>query len=71
MILLVVASYALLAVYEFIPLYKQKLWKDFWSNTVLWTLSFIFAILLSLGIRVPSPAPYIKKAIESIMGVLA
>jgi hypothetical protein len=68
MILLIVAVYALLAVYEFIPLYKQKLWKDFWSNAVLWTLSFTAAILLSLNIKIPSPSPFIKNMIGSIMG---
>lgn len=69
MILLVVISYTLLAAYEFIPLYKQKLWKDFWSNTVLWTLSFITAILLNFDIKIPSPSPFIKSVIDSILGV--
>ncbi|NLK86936.1 MAG: hypothetical protein GX279_05540 [Clostridiaceae bacterium] len=69
MILLVIFSYALLAVYEFVPLYKQKLWKDFWSNTVLWALSFTSAILLCFDIKIPSPSPFIKSVIDSIMGV--
>jgi hypothetical protein len=66
MILLVIVSYALLAVYEFIPLFKQKLWRDFWTNTVLWTLSFSVAVLLSLGVEIPSPAPHIKRAVEQL-----
>jgi hypothetical protein len=69
MIILVIISYVLLAVYEFIPLYKQKLWKDFWTNAALWTLSFSIAAMISLGIDIPSPAKPIKKVIESIIGV--
>ncbi len=67
--MLVIISYAVLAVYEFVPLYKQKLWKDFWTNAVLWTLSFSVAILLSMGVEIPSPAKPIQRAIESFIGV--
>ncbi len=69
MILLIVISYGLLAVYEFVPLYKQKLWKEFLANSVLWTLSFTCAILLSFDIEIPSPSPFIKSVIDSILGV--
>lgn len=68
MILLVVIIYLVLAIYEFIPLYKQKLWKDFWINAVLFTLSFTMIILISLDVKIPSPEKPIREFITSIFG---
>lgn len=68
MILLVLISYGLLAVYEFLPLYKQKLWKDFWVNAVIYLLSLTIAVLMSLGIKIPSPEAPIREAITSMFG---
>lgn len=68
MILLVVVGYAFLAVYEFLPLYKQKLWHDFWVNVVLGIFSCTIAVLLSLGITIPSPEKPIREFIISIFG---
>lgn len=68
MIVLAVILYALIAVYELVPLYKQRQWKDFWVNAVLGTFSFTIAILLCLGIDIPSPARPIQEAITSLFG---
>jgi hypothetical protein len=68
MIVLVVICYLLLAVFEFVPLYKQKLWPDLCVNTALWTLSFIVAGLISLDINIPSPASSIREVITSLFG---
>ncbi|HOV28444.1 MAG TPA: hypothetical protein PK566_19080 [Pseudobacteroides sp.] len=68
MVILVVLFYISLAVYEFVPLYKQKQWKDFWVNTVFWTVSFAMALLITLDVKVPSPAHPIRDAITSLFG---
>lgn len=68
MIVLVIALYALLAIYEFLPLYKQKFWRDFLTNMVIGTFSFTVAILLSLNVKIPSPVKPIEKFIISIFG---
>lgn len=68
MILLVLVVYAFFAIYEFIPLYKEKLWHDFWINAVLGIISFIIAILLSFEVKIPSPAYPIQDFITSIFG---
>ncbi|MHB8065981.1 MAG: hypothetical protein ACYDG2_25745 [Ruminiclostridium sp.] len=68
MCILVVLAYALLVIYEFIPLYKQKLWHDFWTNAVLGVFSFTVAILLCLDVKIPSPAKPIQELITSIFG---
>lgn len=68
MFVIVLIGYTILVIYEFIPLYKQKLWRDFWVNTVLAIFSFSIAMLLSFGVKIPSLANPIKDAITSIIG---
>lgn len=59
-------AYALLAVYEFIPLYKEKQWRDLCLNAVLWVLTFTIAMLLSFNVQIGSPQDLIKEFITSI-----
>lgn len=68
MVLLVIIGYVLLAIYELVPLYKQKLPRDFFTNAVLSIFSFIFAILLCLNVDIPSPEKPIREFITSIFG---
>ena len=68
MFVLAIIGYAFLAIYEFIPLYKQKLWHDFWANTVLGIFSFTIIMLLCLGVKIPSPVEPIRDLITSIFG---
>lgn len=68
MFVLVLFGYALLAVYEFVPLYKQKLWNDFSVNTALGIISFIIALLLSLDVKIPSPEAPIRYVITILFG---
>lgn len=68
MFILVILIYSVLIIYDLRPLYKQKLWKDFWANLILGTLSFTIAILLSLNIKIPSPEKPIREFIVSIFG---
>lgn len=68
MCFLISIIYCLLAVYEFVPLYENKEKNDFIINSILFIFSFIIAILLCLGIKLPSPAPFIQKIIISLIG---
>lgn len=68
MFILVITVYALLVIYEFVPLYKQKLWRDFAVNTVLGLLTFTTAMLLSFKVKIPSPATPLQNLITSIFG---
>jgi len=67
-LVLAIGGYACLAIYEYIPLYKQKLWFDFWTNIALGSFSFTFAILLCLDVKIPSPEKPIREFITSIFG---
>jgi uncharacterized membrane protein len=68
MIALVHIGYGLLAVYEYIPLLKQKIWKDFKVNLVLGIISLVTAVLLCFGVKIPSPEAPIREVITSIFG---
>jgi hypothetical protein len=66
--LLVIACYSILGVYDLVPLYKQKQWRDFWLNVIFTALSFAAALLLCLGGKIPSPEQPIRALITSIFG---
>lgn len=68
MIILVIIIYAILAYIQLIPLYKNKLWRDFWVNSSIVALSFAVAALLSLGLKLPSPSEPIKNFITAFFG---
>ncbi|MCX7711197.1 MAG: hypothetical protein N2484_15270 [Clostridia bacterium] len=68
MIFLVLIVYAVLILYEFIPLYKQKQWPEFAANAVLGVLSLTVAILLSVEVKIPSPSKPISNVITSVFG---
>jgi hypothetical protein len=68
MILLIIIGYAVLAVYEFVPLYKEKQSKELLVNGTLFILSFLTVVLISFDIIIPSPAVPIRNAITSIFG---
>lgn len=68
MLVLVITAYTFLAIFEFIPLYKQKFWRDFWVNAVLFSFSFTVMMLLCFNIKIPSPEKPIRELIISIFG---
>lgn len=68
MLILVLFAYGLLIVFEFIPLYKRNEARDFKVNMILGILSLTIAILLSLDIKIPSPAKPIKDLIDLMLG---
>lgn len=68
MIILVVILYVLMFFYEFIPLYRKKQKNDILVNGVLFIGSFTIAILLCIGIAIPSPVKPIEKLIISVFG---
>jgi hypothetical protein len=68
MIVLVILVYAALAYIQLVPLYKNKQWRDFGVNTSISAFSFVIASLLSLGVKIPSPADPIKNFITAFFG---
>jgi hypothetical protein len=70
MIVLIIIGYSLLALYEFIPLYHQKHWREFWVNVGLGVCSFTIAIHLCFDIKIPSPSGPILDMVKFVIGKL-
>jgi len=68
MFVIVIAGYILLGIYEFVPLYKEKRWKEFYVNMVLTFISFSLALLISIDVKIPSPVKPIEAIIKTIFG---
>jgi hypothetical protein len=66
--ILVIAGYSIWAVYELVPLYKQKFWRDFWLDIVMGLLSLSLFLLLCFNVKLPSPEKPIREIIISIFG---
>lgn len=68
MVIVVVLAYAFIIYFDLVPLYRKKHWRDFWVNMTFSIFTFVIAILISLGVAIPSPAYPIKNFITSIVG---
>lgn len=68
MLILAIIGYTFLYAFELIPLYKQKLWQDFWADAALGIFSFTIAVLLCLNVKIPSPEKPIRELIISMFG---
>ncbi len=69
MILLTIAAFMIIAILELVPLYKErgKEKRTYLVYLTLFLFSFGLAVLLSLGIRIPSPAKAIEVFIDAIV----
>jgi hypothetical protein len=68
MYVLAFIGYSFLAAFEFVPLYRKKLWKDFAVNMALAIFSFTIVLLICFNIKIPSPVKPIRDLITSIFG---
>lgn len=68
MLILALAGYFFLVIFDLKPLYKKKFWRDFWVDAVLGFFSLTIAILLCLGVKFPSPVKPIRDFIISMLG---
>ena len=68
MFVFILLGYIFLAGYQLIPLYKQKVWRDFWVASVLEFLGLVIASMISFGVDIPSPEEPIRMIINSMFG---
>jgi len=61
--------FILFIIFELIPLYRKKKWKEFWVYTILISFSYIIQLLFDLGVKIPSPAVPIKKLVSFVFGL--
>ena len=68
MFVLVILVYALIGFIEIVPLVKKKQRKELVLYSVTFGLAFIISLLLSLGVKIPSPAKPIERLVLFILG---
>ena len=68
MFVLVILAYALIGFIEIVPLVQKKQHKELVLYSVTFGLAFIISLLLSLGVKIPSPARPIERLVLFILG---
>lgn len=65
---LVILGYIIIGFIEIVPLYKKKQKKELILYSITFTIAFVMSVLLSLGVKIPSPAKPIEKIVLTILG---
>lgn len=65
---IIIAFYVFVFLFDFLPLYHEKQRREIAVYSVLGLMSFAVAVLLSFGVRIPSPEAPIRQFIMSIFG---
>ncbi len=68
-VILIVLAYSIIGFFEITPLVKKKQKKELIIYLATLTFAFIISILLGLGVRIPSPAVPIEKAVKAILDI--
>lgn len=68
MFVIIIIGYIIIGIIEIIPLIKQNKKKELVLYSVLFGSAFIISLLLSIGVKIPSPAKPIEKIVEAIVG---
>jgi hypothetical protein len=68
MMIIMTLVYGLFLLLDFIPIYRGQNRKLIWLYLSLLIFSYSISFLIGLGVKIPSPAPPIKKVITSLMG---
>jgi len=68
LVLLVIVVYSIIAFIEVPPLVQNQQKKELILYSFALSAAFVISLLLSLDVKVPSPAVPIEKAIKTIMG---
>lgn len=67
-VFLVILIYIIIGFIEISHLYHKKQKKELVLYSITFTFAFVLSILLSLGVKVPSPAKAIEKIVMLILG---
>lgn len=61
--------YILFILIDLLPIYGSKNKKLLWVYSIIWLFSYIILILISINVKIPSPALAIEKLITWIYGL--
>ncbi len=68
-IVFVIIGYIIIGVIEIVPLIKKQQKKELVVYSILFSSSFILSLLLSLGVKIPSPAKPIENLVKAVTGI--
>lgn len=68
MFVLVILGYLIIGTIEMVPLYKKNKTKELVVYSIFFATAFIISLLLSLGVKIPSPAKPIENIVNAILG---
>lgn len=68
MIGIVIVFYLLIFYFEFMPLYKAKRVQEYRIYIITFFIAFIITALISLGVKIPSPAPALMLLVQFFIG---
>jgi hypothetical protein len=69
MISIMTLVYGLFLLLDFVAIYRGKNRKLIWLYLSLLIFSYSLTLLIGLGVKIPSPAPSIKKAITALLNL--
>lgn len=69
MLMLYSPLYILFILIDLLPIYGSKNKKLLWVYSIIWLFSYIILILISINVKIPSPALAIEKLITWIYGL--
>ena len=68
MYILIILGYLIIGAIEIIPLYRKKQKKELTVYCIFFLAAFIISLLLSLGVKIPSPAKPIEAIVKAVLG---
>ncbi|MCY6485191.1 hypothetical protein OW763_12665 [Clostridium aestuarii] len=68
MTIIIIVAYIVITLLEVIPLFKNQQKKEMILYINMMVIALVLSVLLSRGIKIPSPAVFIEKLITSIIG---
>ncbi len=68
MYILIILGYLIIGTIEIVPLYKNNKKKELVVYSIFFSAAFVISLLLSLGVKIPSPAKPIETIVNAILG---
>ncbi|WIF95764.1 hypothetical protein [Caminicella sporogenes] len=69
MFLLIILVYIIIGIIEILPLIKRNQKKELAVYLITFISAFVISLLLSLGVKIPSPAKPLEKAVKAIINI--
>jgi len=64
----VIVAYIIIGVIEIVPMIKKNQKKELVLYAITFGGAFVLSVLLSLGVKIPSPAKPIEKIVQAVIG---